>query len=62
MGVLCDRKVPLRVKDKLHKTFVKPAKMYGSERWAVNKKDEVMFEVSKIIMLNRVRKEYVYPL
>ena len=30
-GVLCDRKVPLSVKGKLHKVVVRPAMMYSTE-------------------------------
>ena len=34
-GVLCDRKVPLKVKEKYYKVVVRPALLYGSECWAV---------------------------
>ncbi|XP_047988405.1 uncharacterized protein LOC125228012 [Leguminivora glycinivorella] len=36
-GVLCDRKIPLKVKGHVYKTAVRPALLYGSECWATNK-------------------------
>lgn len=38
IGVLCDKKVQLKVKRKFYKTVVKPAIIYGSMCWALNKK------------------------
>ena len=32
-GVLCDKKMPLRLKGKIYRTVVRPALMYGSECW-----------------------------
>ena len=32
-GVICDRRVPARVKGKLHKVAVRPAMLYGWRRW-----------------------------
>ncbi len=39
-GVMCDRKIPVKLKDKVFKTIIRPAMTYGSECWAVKKKDE----------------------
>ena len=36
-GILCDRRISLRVKGKVFKTVVRPAMVYGAETWAVNK-------------------------
>ena len=36
-GVMCDKKMPIKLKDKIYKTIVKPAMIYGSECWAVKK-------------------------
>ena len=30
-GVMCDKKMPIQLKDKIYKTIVKPAMIYGSE-------------------------------
>ena len=34
-GILCDRRISLRVKGKVYKTVVRPAMMYGAETWVV---------------------------
>ena len=39
-GVMCDRKMPVKLKDKVFKTIIRPAMTYSPERWAVKKKDE----------------------
>ena len=41
-GILCDRRIILRVKEKAYKTVVRPAMMYGAETWAVKKAREVV--------------------
>ena len=37
-GVMCDRKMPVKSKDKFFKTLIRPAMTYGSECWAVKTK------------------------
>ena len=37
---MCDRKMPVELKDKVFETIIRPAMTYGSECWAVKKKDE----------------------
>ena len=39
-GILCDRRICLRVKRKVYKTVVTLAMMYGAETWAVKKAQE----------------------
>ncbi|KAE8684176.1 Zeta-carotene desaturase [Hibiscus syriacus] len=39
-GVLCDKKVPLKLKGKFYRMTIRPALLYGSEYWAI-KKDHV---------------------
>ena len=39
-GVLCDRKIPKRLKGKFYSTAVRPAMMYGSECWVIKKIQE----------------------
>ena len=36
-GVMSDRNIPTKLKDKVHKTAIKPATVYGAECWAVRK-------------------------
>jgi len=49
--VLCDRRIPIRLNDKFYKTEVRPAKMYGSECWAIDKSIERNIDVVEIRML-----------
>ena len=34
-GIICDKKVPLKLKDNFYRTVIKPAILYGTECWAV---------------------------
>ena len=54
-GVMCDRKIPVELKDKLFKTIIRPAMTYGSECWAVAKKDENKFNSGEMRMLRWAR-------
>ena len=36
-GEMCDRNIPTKLKDKVYKTAMKPAMVYGAECWAVKK-------------------------
>ena len=38
IGVMCDRKMPVALRDNVFKTITRPAMTYGSECWAVKKK------------------------
>ena len=38
--VICDRKMPVELKDKVYKTIIRPAMTHGSECWAGKKKYE----------------------
>ena len=50
-GVMCDRKMPVELKDKVFKTIIRPAMTYGSECWAVKKKDENKLNSAEMRML-----------
>ena len=50
-GILCDRRISLRVKGKLYKTVVRPAIMYGAETWTVKKTQEKKLDVAEMRML-----------
>ena len=54
-GVLCDKKVPIKLKYKVYKTVIKPTMTYGAECWAVRKKDENRLHVAEMRMLRRIR-------
>ena len=50
-GILCDRRISLRVKGKVYKTVVRLAMMYGAETWAVKKAHEKKLDVAEMRML-----------
>jgi len=63
-GVLCDRRIPIRLKVKFYKTVVRPALMYGSECWAIDKTTEREMSVAEMWMCevtreDKIRNEYI---
>ena len=50
-GVIYDKKVPMKLKSKLHKTVVRPAMVYGSECWALRKQEEQRLHATEMKML-----------
>ena len=50
-GILCDRRIRLRVKGKVYKTVVRLEMMYGAETWAVKKAQEKKSDVAEMRML-----------
>ena len=67
-GVLCDRKVPLRLKGKFHRTVIRPAMLYGTETASMKRTEEKKMDVAEMRMLrwmcgvtreDRIRNEYV---
>ena len=50
-GILCDRRISLRVKGKVYKTVERPEMMYGAETWAVKKAQENKLDVAEMRML-----------
>ena len=50
-GIMCDRRISLRVKGKVYKTVVRPAMMYGAETCAVKKGQEKKLDVAEMRML-----------
>ncbi|XP_068245353.1 uncharacterized protein [Palaemon carinicauda] len=50
-GVLCDRKIGVKLKGKVHRTVVTPAMMYGAETWAIKKTEEKTLDVAEMGML-----------
>ena len=50
-GVICDRRLPARVKGKVYSSVVRPAMMYGLEMVAVTKKQVEEMEVTEMKML-----------
>ena len=65
-GILCDRRISLRVKGKVYKTVVRPAMMYGAETWTVKKAQELdvaemrmLRWMSGVTKLDRIRNERI---
>ena len=54
-SVMCDRNVPTKLKDKVYKTAIKPAMVYGAECWAVGKKEERKLHATEMRMLRWAR-------
>ena len=50
-GVICDRRLPARVKEKVHSSMVRPAMVYGLKMVAVTKKQVEEMEVAEMKML-----------
>ena len=67
-AVICDRRVPAKVKGKVYKTVVRPPMLYGLEMAALTKKQEAELEVAELKMLrfllgvtrmNKIKNEYI---
>ena len=67
-GVICDRRLPARVKGKVYSSMVRPAMVYGLETVAVTKKQVEEMEVAEMKMLrfamgvtrkDKIRNEYI---
>ena len=50
-GVLCDKRMPVKLKGKVYRTVVRPAMLYGAETWATTKRQESRIEVNEMRML-----------
>ena len=50
-GVLCDRRMPVKLKEKVYKNVVRLALLYGAETWATTRGQEARLEVNEMRML-----------
>ncbi|KAF7808226.1 sacsin isoform X2 [Senna tora] len=66
--VICDKKVPLKLKGKFYRTAIRPALLYGTECWAIKSQHEHKFNVAEMRMLrwmsghtrmDRIRNDYI---
>ena len=48
-GVICDKKVPVKLKHKIYKTVIRPTMTYGAECWTM-KKDEMLMNKTEMRM------------
>ncbi|KAI5099200.1 hypothetical protein C0J45_11339, partial [Silurus meridionalis] len=67
-GVICDRRVSVRVKGKVYRTVVRPEMLYGLETVALSKKQEAELEVAElkvlrfslgVMKMDRIRNEFI---
>ncbi|KAI8542827.1 hypothetical protein RHMOL_Rhmol08G0169600 [Rhododendron molle] len=67
-GVLCDKRVPTKLKGKFYRTAIRPALLYGTECWPIKKQQVNKMSVAEMRMLrwmcgktrrDRVRNETV---
>jgi hypothetical protein len=50
-GVLCDHRVPLKLKGNFYRTAIRPAMLYGAECWPTKKRHVQQLSVAKMRML-----------
>ena len=50
-GVILDKKVPMKLRIKVYKTVIRPVLLYGSETWAMRRKEEGALERTEMRML-----------
>ncbi|XP_064081904.1 uncharacterized protein LOC135198262 [Macrobrachium nipponense] len=50
-GVVCDKKMPIKLNVKIFSTVIRQALMYGSETWVLRRREEVNLERTEMRML-----------
>ena len=50
-GVLCDKRMNVKIKWKVYRTVARPALVYGAETWALKEAQEDKLEVAEMRML-----------
>ncbi|XP_070034290.1 uncharacterized protein [Nicotiana tomentosiformis] len=50
-GVLCDKKLPLKLKDKFYRAVVRPTMLYGAECWLIKNSHIQKMKVAEMRML-----------
>ncbi|ONM02098.1 Retrovirus-related Pol polyprotein LINE-1 [Zea mays] len=50
-GVLCDHRVPRKLKDKFYRTAIRPAMLYGAECWPTKRRHVQQLSVAEMRML-----------
>ncbi|GKE58927.1 hypothetical protein Tco_1498112, partial [Tanacetum coccineum] len=50
-GILCDKKVPLKLKGKFYRVAIRPTMLYGLECWLLTKVQAYRMEVAEMRML-----------
>ena len=50
-GVICDKKVPVKLKHKIYKTVIRPTMTYGAECRTMTNKDDMLMNKTEMRML-----------
>jgi hypothetical protein len=50
-GILCDKRVPQKLKDKFYRTAIRPAMLYGVECWPTKRRHVQQLGVAEMRML-----------
>src|SRR6218665_2377001 len=48
--VLCDNKMPIKIKGKVYKSMIRRVMMYGAEAWTLTRKEEELLERAEMRM------------
>ena len=54
-GVMCDKKMPVKLKLKIYRTVLRPILLYGAETWALRVKEEMLLERTEMRMLRWIK-------
>ena len=52
-GVMCDKRMSMKLKRKIYTTVIRPALIYGAETWTTTKREEERLNVNEMRMLRR---------
>ena len=51
-GILCDRKIPQKLKGKFYRTAIRPAMLYGAECWPTKRQHVQKISIAEMRMLH----------
>ena len=54
-GVICDKKVPVKLNNKLYKTVIRPTLIYGSECWVLHRAEQQRMHTTETKMLRWIQ-------
>jgi hypothetical protein len=54
-GIICDKRMPIRLKAQVYKTMVRPVILYGAETWAIKEEHVKKLEVAEMRCLRAIR-------